>query len=183
MPSGPSLLNDSDSVQIAPVGALAGCSCPSRCRARDGSAPAPRSVARSSRRSGTRTGRPCARRGATAGDRSSCAAGRRVHVGAAEEVGLHVHLLDLQLARDDLLVHPLVARVEAARVAAHRDQAGLLLRSAPALSASSSVSASGISTCTCLPARITCSPWRHASASAWTGSPRRRARCLRPGRW
>ena len=42
----------------------------------------------------------------------------RVHVGAAEEVRLHVHLLHLQLARLDALVHPLVARVEAARVAA-----------------------------------------------------------------
>ena len=51
----------------------------------------------------------------------------RVHVGAAEEVGLHVHLQHLQLAGDDLLVHPLVARVEAARVAGHRDEAGLLL--------------------------------------------------------
>ena len=33
----------------------------------------------------------------------------RVHVGAAEEVGLHVHLLDGQLARDDAVAHPLVA--------------------------------------------------------------------------
>ena len=33
----------------------------------------------------------------------------RVHVRAAEEVGLHVHLLDVELAGDDPLVHPLVA--------------------------------------------------------------------------
>ncbi len=53
---------------------------------------------------------------------------QRVHVRAAEEVGLHVHLLDVELARADLPVHPLVARVEAARVADHRDLAGGLLR-------------------------------------------------------
>ena len=52
----------------------------------------------------------------------------RVDVRAAEEVGLHVHLLDRELAGDDPLVHPLVARIEAARVADHRDQARLLLR-------------------------------------------------------
>ena len=43
----------------------------------------------------------------------------RVHVGAAEEIGLHVHLLDLELAGLDPLVDVLVARVEAADVAAH----------------------------------------------------------------
>ena len=51
----------------------------------------------------------------------------RVHVGAAEEVGLHVHLQHLQLAGLDALVHPLVARIEAAGVARHGDQAGFLL--------------------------------------------------------
>ena len=30
----------------------------------------------------------------------------RVHVGAAEEVGLHVHLLDVELAGDDLACAP-----------------------------------------------------------------------------
>ena len=48
---------------------------------------------------------------------------QRVHVAAAEEIGLHIHLLDVELARLDLVVHPLVAGVEAARVAAHRHQA------------------------------------------------------------
>src|SRR6185437_800067 len=51
----------------------------------------------------------------------------RIHVGAAEEIGLHVHLQHLQLAGHDALVDPLMARVEAARVAAHGDQAALLL--------------------------------------------------------
>ncbi len=45
---------------------------------------------------------------------------------AAEEVGLHVHLLDFQLALLDPLVHPLVTRIEAADMAAHGDDAGLL---------------------------------------------------------
>ena len=43
-----------------------------------------------------------------------------------EEIGLHVHLLDLQLAGLDLLVDVLVARVEAPHVAAHRGDAGFL---------------------------------------------------------
>ena len=52
----------------------------------------------------------------------------RVHVGAAEEIGLHVHLLDVQLAGHDLLVHVLMARVKAAGVAAHRHQPARLLQ-------------------------------------------------------
>ena len=52
---------------------------------------------------------------------------QRVRVGAAEEIGLHVHLLDLQLAGRDTLVDPLMAGIEAAGVAAHGDQPGLLL--------------------------------------------------------
>jgi hypothetical protein len=51
-----------------------------------------------------------------------------VHVRAAEEVGLHVHLLDVEFAGANLLVDPLVAGVEAPRVAAHGDQPGLLLQ-------------------------------------------------------
>src|SRR5579871_753356 len=51
----------------------------------------------------------------------------RVHVGAAEEIGLHVHLLDFELAFLDALVHPLMARIEAAHMPGHRDNAGLLL--------------------------------------------------------
>ena len=53
---------------------------------------------------------------------------QRIGVGAAEEVGLHIHLLDVELARRDLLVHILVAGVEAAGVAAHGHQPGLLLQ-------------------------------------------------------
>ncbi len=49
-----------------------------------------------------------------------------IHVLAAEEIGLHVHLLDRQLAFLDALVNPLVAGIEAAHVPAHRDHAGLL---------------------------------------------------------
>src|SRR5215467_4435383 len=39
-----------------------------------------------------------------------------VHVGATKEIGLHVHLLDLEFAVADALVHPLVARIETARM-------------------------------------------------------------------
>jgi hypothetical protein len=53
---------------------------------------------------------------------------QRIHVGAAEEVGLHIHLLDVELTRLDLLVHVLVAGVEAAGVAHHGHLAGLLLQ-------------------------------------------------------
>ena len=45
-----------------------------------------------------------------------------------KEVGLHVHLLDVELAGLDLLMHPLVAGVEAACVAAHGHQARLPLQ-------------------------------------------------------
>ena len=51
----------------------------------------------------------------------------RVHVGAAEEIGLHVHLIDMELAGQNLLVDKLMARVEATGVAAHRDEPGALL--------------------------------------------------------
>src|SRR5205085_11424051 len=36
-----------------------------------------------------------------------------VDVAAPEEISLHVHLLDLQFALDDALVHPLVTGIEA----------------------------------------------------------------------
>jgi len=52
----------------------------------------------------------------------------RVEVGAAEEIGLHVHLLDLQFAGGDLVVDPLMAGVEAPHVPSHRDETGLPLR-------------------------------------------------------
>src|SRR6516164_3459 len=51
---------------------------------------------------------------------------RRVDVLAAEVVGLHVHLLDLELALLDALVNPLMARIEAAHMPAHGDNAALL---------------------------------------------------------
>ena len=49
---------------------------------------------------------------------------QRVHVAATEEVGLHIELLQLQLTGDDLVMDPLVAGVEATRVAGHGNQAG-----------------------------------------------------------
>src|SRR5690606_30183106 len=45
----------------------------------------------------------------------------------AEEERLHDQMLKLQLAGNDLVVNPLVRRVEAARVARHRNQPGLAL--------------------------------------------------------
>src|SRR5262245_60461963 len=51
---------------------------------------------------------------------------RGVDVLAAKEVGLHVHLLNAELALLDALVDPLVAGIEAAHMAAHGDDAGLL---------------------------------------------------------
>ena len=53
---------------------------------------------------------------------------------------------------DDPLVHPLVARVEAARVAAHARPGRSRFCTAATACASAQLSASGISTCTCLPA-------------------------------
>ena len=113
-------------------------------------APAPRP-----RRSGDATGPPCDTRGATAGDRSSCAAcperscscgGRRTS--ARPSAGASARPPRSACA-------PTGARVEAARVARHRDHAGLLLHRDD-LSASASVSAIGISIFTCLPARMHC---------------------------
>jgi hypothetical protein len=52
---------------------------------------------------------------------------QRIHVRAAEEVRLHVHLQHLQFAGLDLPVDPLVARIEAARVPGHRHDARFLL--------------------------------------------------------
>ena len=110
----------------------------------------------------------------------------RVDVGAAEEVRLHVHLLDRELAGLDPLVHPLVARVEAARVADHADEAGLLLRPRATASASAQLSASGISTCTCLPARMhsdgLLGVQRRRRGTGSTASTSPSARAPRPGR-
>ena len=52
---------------------------------------------------------------------------QRVHVGAAEKIGLHIHLQDLQLADLDAFMNPLMRRIETPRVPAHADHAGLLL--------------------------------------------------------
>ena len=50
-----------------------------------------------------------------------------IDVFAAEEIGLHIHLLDVQFACGDFIVQVLVRRVEAAGMAYHRYQAcGLL---------------------------------------------------------
>ena len=90
----------------------------------------------------------------------------RVHVRAAEEVGLHVHLLDGQLARADPAVDPLVRRVEPAGVPDHADQAGLLLHLVDLAARPAQLSASGISTWTCLPARIAAMA---CCACSWVG--------------
>ena len=50
----------------------------------------------------------------------------RIRVGATEEVGLHVHLQNLELALLHPLVNPLVARVEPPHVSRHAVDAGLL---------------------------------------------------------
>lgn len=50
----------------------------------------------------------------------------RVDVRAAQEVGLHVELLQIQLAAPDPVVHPAVRRVEPAGVADHAHQPRLL---------------------------------------------------------
>ena len=48
----------------------------------------------------------------------------RVHIRAAEKVGLHIHLLDVESACFDFLVHILMRGIEAPGVAAHGDLAG-----------------------------------------------------------
>ena len=53
---------------------------------------------------------------------------QRVHVAAPKEVGLHIHLLDVERAALHLLVHVLVAGIEAAGMAAHRDPARFFLQ-------------------------------------------------------
>ena len=51
-----------------------------------------------------------------------------VHVAATEKVGLHIHLQQIELPRLDLLVHKLMAGIEATGVAAHGHQTSLLLQ-------------------------------------------------------
>jgi len=43
-----------------------------------------------------------------------------IDIAAAEEIGLYIELLQIELAGNDLLMHILVARIEAPRVTAHR---------------------------------------------------------------
>ena len=50
-----------------------------------------------------------------------------IHVRAPEEERLHDEMLQLQLAGLDLLMNPLMTRIEAAGVAAHGDQPGFFL--------------------------------------------------------
>ncbi len=97
----------------------------------------------------------------------------RVHVGAAEEIGLHVHLLDMEFAGEDPLVHELVARVEAARVADHGDEAGLLLRRDHRLGVLEAVGERDLDLHMLAGLQALRSPARRASGSASPGSPRR----------
>ena len=106
MPSGPSLLNDSDSVQIAPFSALSwmlmsmampsvGCIGPLQ------------RVGFHDRRTGL-IGEEIDGVGGVMPEQMIGPTARlaeRVHVGAAEEISLHVHLLDMELVLEDSLAH------------------------------------------------------------------------------
>ena len=129
MPSGPSLLNDSDSVQIAPLSVFSWMLMSIAMPSCGWIGPLHR-VGLHDAAAGLVLEQVHRVRGVVPQQVVGPAArlAQRVHVRAAEEIGLHVHLLDVELARLDLLVHVLVAGIEAARVADHRDQAGLLLR-------------------------------------------------------
>ena len=162
------------------VAVLAGSTCPSRCRARDASGPASRwpcttglPVWYGEQVDGVRGVVPQQ----VVGPAARLAEG--VGVRAAEEVGLHVHLLDRELAGGDPLVHPLVARVEPSRMAAHRDQPRLLLLRDHRLGRRPAHRHSGISTCTCLPASrqaIDCSACICVGVQRITASTSSRAR-------
>ena len=47
----------------------------------------------------------------------------RIHIGAAKEIRLHIHLLDVEFPGFDLVVHILMAGVKTTRVPTHGDQA------------------------------------------------------------
>ena len=120
---------------------------------------------RRSARPDRRTGRSCARRGATAGGRSTARLALGVHVLAAEEIGLDVHLLDREFARDDPVMHVLVRGLKR-RVWPTMQVRPVSCCLRTTASASAQLSHSGISTCTCLPASmqaIAC------SACIWVG--------------
>ena len=53
---------------------------------------------------------------------------QRIDIAAAKEIGLHIQLLNVELAGLDFLMHPLVAGIEAPGVTGHRDQATALLQ-------------------------------------------------------
>ena len=57
----------------------------------------------------------------------------RVGVGTPEEICLHIHLQDLEFTREYAVVDPLMARIEAACVPGHGNDAGLLLHAHQAL--------------------------------------------------
>ena len=107
--------------------------------------------------SGSGTDRPYARRDATAGDRSRSAAARAhsCWCGGRRYVCTSICWIFSSPARD-ASVDPLVRRIEATRVPDHADQAGLASAIRSTASASPQLSASGISTCTCLPAFMHC---------------------------
>ena len=109
MPSGPSLLKLSDSVQIAPLSVLSwidmSIAMPSSGWIGPCTALAMTILARLVVEQVDRVRRVVPQQ--VVGPAARLAQG--VHVRAAEEVGLHVHLLDRQLAGDDLVVDVLVA--------------------------------------------------------------------------
>ena len=91
---------------------------------------------------------------------------QRVDVGAPEEIGLHVHLLDRKLAGDDAPVDPLMRGIEAPRVPDHAHQPGALRAPPPLPAHPASCPPAGFP-----PARVcrrsgTAWPARHASAWA-----------------
>ena len=100
MPSGPSLLNDSESVQIAPFAALSWMLMSIAMPSVGMDRPLDR-VGLHDRRAGLIGEQVDRMRGVVpeqvVGPRARLA--ERVHVGAAEEVGLHVHLLDMEFVR------------------------------------------------------------------------------------
>ncbi len=127
MPSGPSLLNDSDSVQILPARRLQ----LDRHVHRDAEVGVDRSLDRVGddhvlagliHEEVNGVGRVVPEQ--VVGPRTRLA--ECIHVRASEEVGLHVHLLDRQLACRDPSMDPLVRRIEAPGVSDHADQVGLV---------------------------------------------------------
>ncbi len=128
---------------------------------------AARTPCSASRPSGTRTGRPCGTRGATAGDPSRCAAcrARSCWCGGRSRSARPSAAPSARPPRCFLCTH-WWRRVEAPRVTAHRDQARLLLHLHQLLGVLRGCPPSG-SRCAraCRPSCTGC-PASHASASA-----------------